>query len=265
MKPTNAKVLFSGLIKAIGVDCICDIGSCDGSQSLLFRDICPSVTVLAFEANPINYRAMQAREALRTAGIQIFGFAISNKQATATFHVSDVDYSDASQNVGTSSFYLREGLAVKETIQVETRRIDEFILERFPEKRRVAIWIDVEGAEYIALEGMEKVADRVVAVHVETAVVPMRSGQRTLSELQPLMARYGFKICGSNIRRDDSWGDVVFLNQAAADAIGWRLWLCRIKAKASYRLKADQSASYLKRRFPRLHRLLRRVYLRLAT
>src|SRR6185436_13600572 len=49
---TNTKSLFISILKAQGADCVCDIGSRDGDQSLLFRHLLPNAAAIAFEANP---------------------------------------------------------------------------------------------------------------------------------------------------------------------------------------------------------------------
>jgi hypothetical protein len=43
---------FSLVLKAVRADCVCDIGSRDGEESLFFRHLLPHAVVLAFEASP---------------------------------------------------------------------------------------------------------------------------------------------------------------------------------------------------------------------
>jgi FkbM family methyltransferase len=225
----------------------------------------PTARVLAFEANPINCRAMSGNESLRSQRIEIFPYAISNSKGTCRFHITDVDYSDPAANKGTSSLLVKDDLRVKATVEVEARRIDEFIVEHCPEVQRIGFWIDVEGAEHGVLTGMEGIRERVLAVHVETAEVPMRQGQKTLAELEPLMAQHGFVLCGSNIRRSVGWGDVVFVRRSAAEALGPRFALCKLKGYLAYWFQVDRFAVFLKTRFPAVYRVFRRAYLRIGT
>lgn len=261
---TNTKVLFSAVLKSVGADCVCDIGSRDGDQSLLFRHLCPAATVLAFEANPINFKAMSADPRLREGRIELFPVAVSNARGTARFHVTDVDYSDPSANKGTSSLLAREDLPVKDTIEVETCRLDELLAGRFPGVRRIGLWIDVEGAEHEVLEGISAVKDRVVAVHVETARVPQRPGQKTLREVTALMDTLGFSLCGSNIRDTAEWGDVVFVNRRVRADLGWRFGICRLRGYLGFWLPVDHAAVLLKERWPSAYHLLRRLYIKLG-
>jgi FkbM family methyltransferase len=258
----NTKVLFSAVIKALDADCICDIGSRDGDQAVLFRDLCPEAAVLAFEANPINFRAMANDARLLAHRIELFPFAVSDSNSTAQFHITDVDYNDPKANKGTSSLLVAEHVRVKTTVEVETRRMDEFVLTRCPEVRRVALWIDVEGVEFRVLEGVAGIKDRVIAVHVETAKVPLRPGQKTLADLVSLMQSYGFTLAGSNMPSTSEWGDVVFVSEAAIRRMGFRFALCKLKASAAVWLRADHMAVFLKERFPPCYRLLRWAYVK---
>ena len=262
---TNTKALFAAVVKRAGADCICDIGSRDGVQALLFRDLCPAARVFAFEANHINYRAMSQDRRLKDAKIELFPYAVSHSRGTASFFVADVDYSSRDANIGLSSLLVKHDLKVRETNDVETRRIDEFILEHCPSNRAVALWIDVEGAEYAVLQGMAGIRDRVVAVHVEVAERPIREGQKALCDVEELMNQYGFLLCGSNIRRDIGWGDVVFVRRSLADALGSRFRLCQLKGYLSHWFQVDLIAVFLKEHFPGIYRLLRVLFVKFWT
>ncbi len=53
---TDTKSLFVSLMKKWRCDLGLDIGSRDGKQALLFKDVLPGARVAAFEANPRNYQ-----------------------------------------------------------------------------------------------------------------------------------------------------------------------------------------------------------------
>lgn len=220
---------------------------------------------MAFEANPINFRKMAADPELKFHAIEVHPHAIAKERGTAGFHVIDVDYDDPTENTGISSLLVYEGLKVKETIQVETRRIDELILDQHPASQKVALWIDVEGAEYGVIEGMERIRDRVQALHVETAKRPIRVGQRTLADVSGLLNAWGFLECGTNIGPATEWGDVVFVNETLIARLGWRFSLCRFKGHLTHWMGGSTIAVYLKSHFPPLYRGLRKLYLWLGT
>src|SRR5260370_35127632 len=76
---------FSLVLKAVRADCVCDIGSRDGEESLFFRHLLPDAVVLAFEASPSNYEMMAAREDLGANRVEIFPSAVCSRKSPATF------------------------------------------------------------------------------------------------------------------------------------------------------------------------------------
>lgn len=261
----NTKILFSAILREFKPECVCDIGSRDGAQSILFRNLLPKARVIAFEANPFNYKAMQADKRLAECKVEILQCAISDKNGSATFHVSDVDYSNPDENRGTSSLLHHSGVPVRESVEVETRRIDDFILNQTPSPASVALWIDVEGAEALVLGGIDKIQDRIQAIHVEVATHSVWEGQKPAAELIAELASRGFTVCGSNLEDDRFLGDIVLISDKAKAALGSHLWFCRLKAAFGHWLQADIVADRLKRKAPLLYRVLRKAYIRLAT
>jgi FkbM family methyltransferase len=259
MNPGNTldtKTLFAGLAKKLNVDCIFDIGSRDGDQSLFFRDILPDAQVAAFEANPSNYKAIVAK-GVPERGIQVYPYAVSNSNGMATFYVADPD-SDP-HAIGSSSL-LPGGYLLKEKIDVETHRLDDFVLENYPAAKRLALWIDVESAEYEVLEGITKIKDRVLVIHTETAVEAVRENQKTFSELVKLMESLGFTLCGSSLR----WkiGDVVFINDQARPMLGYSLGYYQFRSRITDLIRIGSIAVFFKKKSPPLYRFLRAVYLK---
>ena len=153
-----------------------------------------------------------------------------------------------------------QGLKVKQTVEVQTWRIDEFILSRYPNARRIGLWIDAEGAEFGVLEGMAGVRDRVVAAHVETARIPLRLGQRVYAEVETLMNSLGFVPAGTNMAGETIWGDVVFVSRTFRARLGLRYHWCRWLAGLSRWCGVGSVDLFLQARCRPLHRILRRFY-----
>jgi len=252
------------LLRRFGVDCVCDIGSCDGCDSLRFREILPDAVLMAFEANPHLCQKMEANQALLNNRIEIFPYAVGNRNGTALFHVTDLNYEDQNvKNPGTSSLLVHPGLRVTERVEVEIRRIDDLLLSRHPEAQRVGLWIDAEGAEFEVIEGMTGIKERVIALHVETARTPVREGQRVYSEVESLMSSLGFVALDTNMLEGSVWGDVVFVSKEAAARLGWRFHLSRILVWMLCRSRLDAVAFSLKKRCGPLYRSLWSIFARL--
>jgi len=261
---TNTRLLFKTLLRLCKVDCVCDIGSHDGCDALKFRQILPEAVLLAFEANPLLYQKMTVNRSLLDSRIEILPYAVTRAAGTALFHVTDTDYDNLNEpNTGTSSLLVRQDLKIKETIEVKTCRIDEFIMSRYPNVQRVGLWIDAEGAEFGVLEGMAGIKTLVMTVHVETAWTPMREGQRVYADVESLMKSYGFISLGNNLAKGALWGDVVFVQGKRLLSWGCDSILALDFSVLSW-LKAGAISSVLNRRCGPLYRFLLSVYTRLT-
>jgi len=263
----DTKSLFISLLKKIGCDLVLDIGSRDGKQALLFRDTLPGARVVAFEANPQNYRKMAGDPALAAGQIGLSPCAVSHEDGRATFHIAAANYQaeeTAENNLGISSLLVHPGVKTLQDIEVETVRLDSFLCRpEYRECRAVALWIDVESAEYWVLEGMRGVAERVQLIHVETARTQMRLGQKTCDEVARLLAASGFVEIGNNLETDSAWGDVVFVRQTFLEQRGSAVRAAVRISRLTKAININQWAVRLKR-VPWLYRALRSLFLRRA-
>ena len=258
---TDTKSLFVSLIRKFGCDLVFDIGSRDGKQAILFKDILPRARVVAFEANPLNYQKM-ARNSLLKGRITTLPWAVGDTDGKATFHIADADYEakeTAENNLGISSLLVHPGVKSSQSVEVQTVRLDTVLRE--PEYRQhqvIALWIDAESAEYFILDGMRAIADRVKIIHVETAKTPMRIGQRTYDEVAHLLASLGFTEVGSSIGEQDTWGDVVFVQKGLVAQVR----PAQLKALVNKKIRINACAAFLKDRCPWLYRALRRLFVK---
>ena len=163
---------------------------------------------------------------LRGSGIDLFPYAVSNKQGFAEFHVTEVDFDEDKPNLGTSSLLVHPALKIKHTVTVPTRRIDEFLLSNYPGARRIGLWIDAEGSEFEIIEGMARIKDRVVALHVETAFSPVHPGQKLYGDVQRLLKSLGFVPVCMNTSMDGL--------SPRGDGLRWGSWIVAIEARSRW-------------------------------
>jgi NAD/NADP transhydrogenase alpha subunit len=121
----------------------------------------------------------------------------------------------------------------------------------------LALWIDVEGAEFMVLEGIREIRDRVVAVHVETANHETRIGLRAIKDLDELMESFDFVRVGRNFGRQAAWGDAVYVS---AGVLARNLWQMRMwQAKACVARQVPRYLMTALLRKPRLFRGLKKL------
>jgi FkbM family methyltransferase len=260
---TDTKSLFLLLIKRFECDLVLDIGSRDGKQAILFKDVLPQARVVAFEANPRNFQKM-ACNPLLTDRVTVLPWAVSDADGQATFHIADADYEaseTADNNLGISSLLVQPGVKASEHVEVRTVRLDALLREpEYQQYQSIALWVDAESAEYLILDGMRGVADRVKVMHVETAKTPLRIGQRTYDEVVRLVTSFNFTEAGSDLGTRDL-GDVVFVQNTLLPQIR----SAQAKASLYSGLRIHYIAAFLRNHSPFLFRMARKVYVKMTS
>jgi FkbM family methyltransferase len=139
--------LFQEVVKPGTV--VIDVGAHVGYYALLAaRQVGPQGKVYAFEPEPANYALLLKNIELNGYGnIVAAGEAVSNRVGPATLFLTRLDS-------GRHSTY-HHGLPEKGSVAVETTTLDAFLeAEGWPKVDLVKV--DVEGAEWDVLEGMEQ-------------------------------------------------------------------------------------------------------------
>lgn len=259
----NPQVLFLSLIRACKCDLIMDIGSCDGSQSLGFREILPNAKIIAIEANPYNYKDMVNNSWLEKKRITIHNLAMSNKDGKSEFYITPADYntpfSPAENNRGTSSLLAHPDLPEQLKVEIATTRLDSFLQKEHLLLQKIGLWIDVEGAEYSVFEGMENAKEKIKIIHVETSLKPLRKEQICFKDVKELLNKYGFRFIGTNIKPSTAWGDAVF---ASKDVPWTTIFLAQTKAFLGGIITIDKLAAFLKQKHPQLYKMARKAFFR---
>lgn len=189
----RTKYAFHTLLWLLGPDAILDVGSMDGSDSKKFKYLVPNSDVIAFEANPDNYQTMCSDNSLAQADIRIIHKLVSNLEGPRSFFVQQPDSSIPSTNKGTSSAIRRnqEGMEIRE-VSIDAVRIDSFLTQEYPDKKWVAMWIDVEGHAYEVLGSLRNKTNCIQLIHVEVETKEIWPGQRTEHDVLELAQKMGF-------------------------------------------------------------------------
>lgn len=225
--------LFECILTLLKPNVILDIGSRDGKESLRFKRLHPESCVVAYEANPHQFRKMMLDFEL-TRSVEIRNEAVTSAIGDATFFIVRADYDKEevlNNNLGQSSL-LADGLHIQEAVKVCTTTVD-FELARLLNHadEKCALWIDVEGAEAKVFEGCVDQRNNVQLIHVECASRPRRSGQKSMYELQKMLHETHVMI-GHTSTLWRGWGDAVFVHRDIA--IRHRLAILDFKKKAHW-------------------------------
>jgi len=240
--------VFSRLLEVLAsatpahkVRTVFDVGARDCEESRQFALAYPEATVYAFECNPATLERCRA-VARAEPRIRLIESAASNRAGTTTFYPIDQARTVtgvADGNPGASSMFratgeYREEQYVQREIEVPTLRLDEFMRDRDIGVVDI-LWMDVQGAEALVLEGLGERLRDVRCLHIEVEFFEIYSGQALFDDVDPYLRERGFKLLG-----------FTSYSRFAADALYLRDDLA---------LDADG----LKREFPYLSRNLRKM------
>jgi FkbM family methyltransferase len=231
----NTRRLFARLLSTMDIGAICDVGSMNGADALVFSAAAPGSSVYAFEPNPLNFRLMQANRAFHERNIQLVPLAATNYDGEAEFFLVEAEYSQLDPRRGMSSLHRREGECAPATVvRVRTTRLDSFLADKCPPGCPLALWIDAEGAAYEVIEGLSGVIAQVQLLHVEVETSPcIGARQRLYPEVKSLLAELGFTELATDHAPRHEQFNTLFIRTAlpAALRLRVRVWLARARLR----------------------------------
>lgn len=222
--PTEAEHQFRRLYHTNEPVVICDIGACEGEDSIRYARIFPRARIFAFEPLPAN-QAIIRTNLLRydIRNVELIPLALSDRAGAATFHVSSgrpkVEFAGKEWNYGNKSSSLLPPSAkdpmygwveFKENITVRTETLDNFCRARGLE-RIDFIHMDVQGAERLVLAGASAILSCIGALWLEVSDQPLYTGQMLRPEIEAFMHANRFAL-GSEVRREIE-GDQFYVNK----------------------------------------------------
>ncbi len=236
---------------------IFEIGSCEGEDTIKLRGKFPNASIYCFE--PLQKNITRFKNHLKkyqAEGPKVFKLALSNKNGEATFHVSsgqpdhlpktkDWDYG----NKSSSLFPPKEHTKTHEWIKfdfkqkVKTQRLDSFCEQQNVHKVDF-IYMDVQGAELMVLEGAGRKLRDVTAIWLEVEAIELYAKQPIKKDVEAFMKKNGFSCLKSTV--DAISGDQLYINNRV---------LRRIKPSLIRR-----GGSKIKRAARKLHALSGRRY-----
>lgn len=206
-KNINTNALFLCILKSFNADCVFDIGARDGKQSLLFRSALPKAQIMAFEANPRNFKKISNDDKIKDNSIKIFNLAVCERNGTTAFFID--------QNIGMSSILTPStNDTLEQILEIDSVRLDTFIINSGLKCNNIGLWIDVEGSSFEVLSGIENCVHQISFIHVEVENYEMRQNQHTFEAVYELAHKYGFEMVATSlIDEEKCQGDTVFIHK----------------------------------------------------
>jgi FkbM family methyltransferase len=234
----NTHRLFPKLLARMHIGVVCDVGSMNGADALVFRAAVPESSIYAFEPNPHNICLMQANPTLKSRNIQIVPLAATNYDGEADFFIVDADYSRLDCRRGMSSLYRRfDKWAPAAVVRVGTTRLDTYLADKCAPDARLALWIDTEGKAHEAIQGIAGIADRVHLLHVEVETSPcIGTGQKLYADVKRLLRQLGFVEFATDQARGETQFNVLLVRSDLPALMLLRVKAWQVRALLRYRL-----------------------------
>lgn len=187
---------------------ILDIGSYTGDQAVEFAERFPLARIFAFEAHPDSTAKVRQRVA-QLGNIEVIEAAVCDFDGDVAFQVVDQG------NPGASSLFSASGhnevSPIGQTsITVQSLRLDTWArssgIDRFD-----IVWMDLQGAELLALQGMVNLIDTVKAIQLEVTYRELYHGQAMWPEVRHFLESHGMRLVDEWPDVSGYFGDAVFV------------------------------------------------------
>jgi FkbM family methyltransferase len=171
---------------------ILEIGCHDGETTVWFLEEFPSATIHCFDPDPRALKKFQRRIG-DDPRVHLHGCAIGAQQGRMKFHQSssreDGQEWDASGSLMAPKNHLQEypWVVFDEEIEVEVRTLDS-VCDDHGIADIDLIWIDVQGAERLAILGGKRAFERARYIVTEYSNKQLYSGQPTMKDLLKLLS-----------------------------------------------------------------------------
>jgi FkbM family methyltransferase len=169
---------------------IFDIGSRDCVQSIEFYNAFPNSKIYAFECNPNTLDICKKNIEPYSDRITLVEGAVCDYDGNITFYPINqkktiTTWKDG--NPGASSIFKSNGKYTIETyiqdeIITKCHRLDS-VMDNYDISKVDIIWMDLQGAELLALKGLGNHLQNVKYIHTEVSYKEMYSGQVMFNEL----------------------------------------------------------------------------------
>ena len=180
---------------------IFDIGSRDCQQSIEFYNNFPNAKIYAFECNPNTLDICKKNIENYKDRITLVEGAVCDYDGEITFYPINQEKTITTWkdgNPGASSIFLSNGTYkaehyIQDEIKTNCHRLDS-VIQKYNIKNVDIIWMDLQGAELLALKGLGNFLKQVKYMHIEVSHGEMYSGQVLFKELNDYIISNNFSI-----------------------------------------------------------------------
>jgi len=198
------------------INIILDVGARDCLDSLELHKLYPNADIYAFECNPETIPI--CRENVSYTNIVLIEKAISDFNGFMYFYPVTGTIQDgiSGKNPGASSLLKSSGKYPTETYIQEKIIVPSITLKTFMDYHNVnnvdILWMDLQGAELMALKGLEHRIREVKVIHTQVEFLEIYQCQPLFMEVDEYLRRFGFELIGWT-EKNTFFGNAVYINK----------------------------------------------------
>jgi FkbM family methyltransferase len=212
--------------KAADVKTILEVGARDCGETKVFAQTFSKASIYTFECNPQTLPLCR-KVAKQYPAITLVEKAVSDTNGSVDFFPIDPEKTETTWkdgNPGASSLLQASGKYpvekyVQKKITVEATRLDAF-LESQKISQVDVMWMDIQGAELMALKGLGQRLQDVKIIHTEVEFMEIYSGQPLYKDIQAFLQKNGFTFIGFTFKEEGLFADAVFVENRFLKSFG---------------------------------------------
>jgi len=214
----NQKKLFKFIrVNRFKIDSIVEIGARDCGETIKFARQYPKSKIITFECNPQTIGICRNRiKTIKNA--KLIEAAVSDKNGFISFYAIDPEKTETTWkdgNPGASSILQASGdypieKYVQKKIKVKSIRMDKAMKEN-SFKNVDLLWMDIQGAELMALKSFGKNLKNIKIIHTEVEFMQIYKEQPLFEDIKSYLEKKGF-IFDSFTAEGQYSGDAIFIN-----------------------------------------------------
>jgi FkbM family methyltransferase len=181
---------------------IFDIGSRDCKEAIEFSKRYQNAKIYSFEPNPDAIKIAK-KNISNFKNITLVEKAVSNINGSVDFYPINPELTESPHedgNIGASSLFKASGKYPLEKYVQNKITVESITIEKFCEDNGIEaidfVWMDLQGAEYLALNGFGKLLSNVKIIHTEAELFEIYEGQHFFKDIQNLLNKTHFLIDG---------------------------------------------------------------------
>jgi FkbM family methyltransferase len=186
------KLFFELVTQVLPCDWFIEAGAFDGTTSRLIQTILPLANVYAFEANPYNYDQFQHR--FKDSLVNYVHLAVSDTVGSTTFKIQKTrEGIDIPLVRGNNSILSRtDNTVTYEDVTVFCTTLDNYFVDKIHHNDSIAMWIDLEGSAYQALQGATQILSNVYFLKIEVESYQYWKDQKLDNDICNFLIKQGF-------------------------------------------------------------------------